>query len=529
MFRHIRNGIVASTALALVSTAALAATPPDMLVIGTDVGAIPTLDPAALNARTVSELVSNLYDNLLKLDPNDLQSIQPMLAESWEVAPDNSSITLKLRDDATFSSGNPVTAEDAAWTIQRVIKLGQVGATDLAQWGFTADNVEALVRAEDDQTLVIELPEEVSTDLVLYSLAGSSLGIIDKEAALEHETDGDLARDWLRANAAGSGPFTLVEWRPEDIVVTERREDYWGGTPAMRRVIMRHVPESGNLRLQLEAGDVDIGQYVGSGDLEALAENEDMEIQHTPGFGFYYIALNQKDPDLSKPKVREAFQHVLDWEALSNSSMRFNGFPWQSIVPRGMAGAPEEFEEKFTYDPERAKELLAEAGYPDGLKKKLYPASDGHLLNAESLQATARLAGIELELIPGNHVPEFRARDFEVYTGNSGGRLPDPFATATHYAFNPDNRDEAQLSGYYMWRTAWDVPELTELTNESKRESDPEKRAQIFREMDEMYQELDPSLIVFFQRVDPYVVRAEVEGYVGHPTWSTRWADVTKN
>jgi peptide/nickel transport system substrate-binding protein len=209
--------------------------------------------------------------------------------------------------------------------------------------------------------------------------------------------------------------------------------------------------------------------------------------------------------------------------------MRFNGFPWQSIIPRGMAGAPEEFEERFAYDPELARQLLAEAGYPDGLKKTLYPASDNHLLNAESLQATARLAGIELELIPGNHVPEFRARDFEVYTGNSGGRLPDPFATATHYAFNPDNSDEAQLGGYYMWRTAWDVPELTELTNESKRESDPAKRAEIFREMDEMYQSLDPSLIVFFQRVDPYVVRDEVEGYVGHPTWSTRWADVTKN
>ncbi|MEZ5904296.1 MAG: ABC transporter substrate-binding protein [Geminicoccaceae bacterium] len=207
MFRHIRNGIIGSTALALVSAAALAATPPDMLVIGTDVGAIPTLDPAALNARTVSELVSNLYDNLLKLDPNDLQSIQPMLAASWEVAPDNSSITLQLRDDATFASGNPVTAEDAAWTIQRVIKLGQVGATDFAQWGFTADNVDQLVRAEGDHTLVIELPEQVSIDLVLYSLAGSSLGIIDRQVALEHETDGDLARDWLRAQRGGQRPF----------------------------------------------------------------------------------------------------------------------------------------------------------------------------------------------------------------------------------------------------------------------------------------------------------------------------------
>lgn len=528
MWTTLGRGLLGATALAAIASTSLAATPPDMLVIGTDVGAIPTLDPAALNARTVSELVSNLYDNLVKLDPDNLQEIQPMLAESWEVSEDNSRITLAIRDGVTFASGNPLTAEDAAWTIRRVIKLGQVGATDIAQWGFTPENVDELVRAEDERTLIIDLPEQVSTDLVLYSLAGSSLGIIDSKLALEHEVNGDLAADWLRGNPAPTGPFTLVEWRPNDLVLTERYDGYWGGAPAMRRVVMRHVPESGSLRLQLEAGDIDVGHYVGAGDLEALAENGEIEIQYTPGFGFYYIALNMKDPDLAKPEVRRAFQHVLDWQALSTSSMRFNGFPWQSIIPRGTVGAPEEFEEHYTFDPELAKELLAEAGYPDGLKKKLYPAGDAHLLNVESLQATARLAGIELDLIPGNHVPEFRSRDFEVYMGNSGGRLPDPFATATHYAYNPDNSDEARLGGYYLWRTAFDSPELTALTDESKRESDPEKRAEIFREMDEIYRGMDPSLIVFFQRVDPYVVRTNVQGYVGHPTWSTRWDATVK-
>ncbi len=113
--------------------------------------------------------------------------------------------------------------------------------------------------------------------------------------------------------------------------------------------------------------------------------------------------------------------------------------------------------------------------------------------------------------------------------GNSGGRLPDPFATATHYAYNPDNSDEARLGGYYLWRTAFDSPELTALTDQSKQESDPEKRAEIFREMDRIYREMDPSLIVFFQRVDPYVVRGEVKNYVGHPTWSTRWDAAIKD
>ena len=525
----VRRTSVALLAATVVAGGGLARadTPPNMLVIGTDLGAIPTLDPAMLNARTVSEVISNFYDNLVQIPADDLQALEPMLAESWEVSPDGRTITMTMRDGMKGGSGKPIDAEDAAWSIQRVLLLGGVGTTDIAQWGFTAENVEKLVRAESPRKLVIELPEAVSPELVLDTLASSSLVILDKDMVLEHEKDGDLGREWLKANVAPTGAFSLGQYRPNDILLAEARADYWGGEPALRRVAMRHIPESGNLRLQLENGDVDVGQYLEAGDLEALAENPDVDIQNVPGFGFYYIALNMKDPDLQKPKVREAFQHVFDWEALARTNMRFNGFPWQEIVPKEMIGAGDG-SGPYDYDIERAKQLLAEAGYPNGLKKKLYPAADSHLLNAESLQATARLAGIELELIPGRHVPAFRDRDFEVYTGNSGARLPDPFATATHYAFNPDNKDEAKLSSYYMWRTAWDNPELTELVDQGKRETDPEKRAAIFSELRQRYQDADPSLIVFFQRTDPYAVRAGVEGYEGHPTWSTRWKDVTK-
>jgi peptide/nickel transport system substrate-binding protein len=355
-------------ALPVLGGVAVAATPKNMLVIGTDVG-LPTLDPAMLNARTVSEAVSNFYDNLVQLMPDDMQTVHPMLAESWQVSDDKRTITFTMRDGLKGASGNPITAEDAAWTIQRVIKLGGVGGTDIALWGFTPENVDKAVRAEGPKTLVIELPEQVATDLVLFSLAGSSLGILDKKAVLEHEANADMGRDWLKANSAGTGAYQLREWRPNDILIAEAAPGYWHGQPAMRRVIMRHVPESGNLRLQLEQGDVDVGQYLAAGDLEALADNPDVEIQNTPGFGFYYIALNMKDPDLAKPKVREAFQHVLDWEALARTSMRFNGFPWQSIIPKGMAGAGDG-KGPYSYDPEKAKQLLKEAGNPNGLTSK---------------------------------------------------------------------------------------------------------------------------------------------------------------
>jgi peptide/nickel transport system substrate-binding protein len=289
-----------------------------------------------------------------------------------------------------------------------------------------------------------------------------------------------------------------------------------------------HVPESGNLRLQMEKGDIDIGHYMASGDLEALAKNPDMVIQNVPGLGFYYIALNTKDPDLQKPEVRRAFQHAFNWEAVQDNIMKYLGKPWQSMVPKGMIGAPGEAVDRYEYDPELAKKLLADAGYPDGLEKTLNPSSGATLPMAEALQASAADAGITLNLVPGEFTPAFRERKFEVFVGNSGARLPDPFAVATQYAFNPDNSDEARLGSYYLWRVGQQNEELNKLVDASMRERDTAKRTALFEQMDAIYAQMDPGLVIFFQRSDPYVISAGVKGYAGHTTWSTRWHDVTK-
>ena len=148
---------------------------------------LPTLDPAALNARTVSEAISNFYDNLVQIAPDDMNTIRPMLAESWDISPDKRTITLHMRKDATFASGNPVTAEDAAWSIQRVIKLAQVGATDIAAWGYTPENVDRLVRATDADTLVDRDSRTGEHRPGALFARRLFLGIIDKKVALANQ------------------------------------------------------------------------------------------------------------------------------------------------------------------------------------------------------------------------------------------------------------------------------------------------------------------------------------------------------
>ena len=529
MIKNLLATGVCLAGLLAASPAVYAQTPPNMLVIGTNLTGIRTFDPADNNARTASELITNVYDTLVMITADDLQTLKPMLATDWTTSEDGRLITMTLRDDVQFHSGNPLTAEDAAWSLRRVIKLGQVGSTDFALWGFTDDNVDELIRAVDATTLEIELPEPVNVDLVLYSLAGASLGIIDSQTALQHEANDDLGGTWLAANPAGTGPFRLAQWRPNDIAMFDANPDYWDGAPAMQRVAVRHIPESGNLRLQLQAGDVDIGHYVAAGDLEALENDANIVIDNVPGLGFYYVALNQKDEDLANPLVRRAFQHAFDWEAIQGNIMKYTGFPWNSMIPRGMAGAPEDATDRHTYDPELACELLAEAGYPDGLQKVLNPAGAAHLAWTEALQASAREACFDLELVPGEFTPAFRERNFSVLTGNSGARLPDPFGVATQYAYNPDNSDEARLGSYYLWRVSQQSDALNELVDRSMTELDSDVRTEIFAEMDQQFYEMDPALVIFFQRTDPYVIRTNVHGYEGHTTWSTRWHSVTKD
>lgn len=508
---------------------AIAASPPNMLVIGTDLSRIRTLDPSTNNNRPSSEILCNLYDTLVQTGQDDLSVIRPMLATSWVISDDRRTITFTLRTDAKFSSGNPLTAEDAAWSIQRVIKMGQVGSADLAVTGLNADNVEKLVTAKDARTLVIQLPQEISPTYVLHSLASSSIGVIDKKTALSHERNGDFGSTWLNSNSAGSGPFALADWRPNDIALFNVRKDYWGGSPAMDRVAIRHIPESGNLRLQLESGDLDIAQYLNSGDLEALENNKNVTIQNVPGFGYYFIGLNLKDPDLQKPLVREAFQHIFNWKAVAGNLMRYSGYPWQSVIPKGMPGAPSDAEavSRQDYDPAKAKALLAQAGYPNGIKKKLYPV--GPVLPvALALQSQAKAAGVEFEVVPGQWTPAFRSRDFEVVLSDSGAKVADPFSVATLMAYNPDNSDEAKLASYDLWRSAQFEPPLNKLVEESGKETDPAKRESLFRQIDQYYAAMKTSLIIFFQRTDVFVVQNKVKGYQGQSTWSTRWSQVVK-
>lgn len=208
------NGIAAAAlAVAAVigsSGPARAETPADQLVVGFSMTNLLTLDPAAITGREAVQVLTNIYDGLVSLDPVNRRTLNPDLAQSWTVADDKRSITFKLRDGVTFASGNPLTAQDVVWSVNRTLKLNLAQATCWKANGFTADNVAQHLSAPDASTVELRLPKPTDPQVVLYTIGNVGCGsVVDSKLVQQNAKGDDLGAAWLNVNSAGSGAYTL--------------------------------------------------------------------------------------------------------------------------------------------------------------------------------------------------------------------------------------------------------------------------------------------------------------------------------
>ena len=301
--------------------------------------------------------------------------------------------------------------------------------------------------------------------------------MVDKQLVLEHEQDGDMGHAWLRTASAGSGPFQLRSWKPNESLVIEANHDYWGGAPGVERVICRHIPEPATQLLLLEKGDVDIARNLEADQLDSLQDNPEIVVREVPKGAIYYLGLNQKNEYLAKPEVREALKYLVDYDGIANTIVKGSAVVHQSFLPRGFLGAIDD--QPYTLDVEKAKALLEQAGLADGFKVTMDTRNASPLPEiAQVLQANWAEAGIELEILPGDNkqtLTKYRARTHDIYIGRWGPDYQDPHTNADTFASNPDNSDGATYSGKLAWRNAWDIPEMTAKTEAAVLERDPAK------------------------------------------------------
>lgn len=524
-------GALTCVAAALSAQApAHAETPPDTLVVAMNIDDIISLDPAEVFELVGGEVIANIYDRVTVYEPGQT-TLSGGVAERWDVSDDGHTITLHLRPDQTFHSGNPVTADDVVFSLTRVIKLNKTPSFIFSQFGWTAENVDQMVTAVDDMTVEIKIPEKLAPTLVLNCLAAGVGSVVDQKVALEHESNGDLGYEWLKTNSAGSGPFTLRNWRPNESVVLEAYADSRYGAPGMKRVILRHVPEPGAQRLLIEKGDADIARNLSADQIAGLEGNDDIVIQTDPKATLIYLQVSMRDPVLSKPKVREALRYLVDYQGMADSFLRGQFKVHQSFWPSGFYASLTET--PFSLDVEKAKALLAEAGHGDGISVVLDafntpPYSD----IAQSIQATMAEAGVNVSIEQAESKAVYakhRARNFQMILTHWSPDYLDPHSNADAFASNPDNSDEAKLTGVIAWRGAWDTPENTELTAAARQELDAEKREQMYLTLQTNLQQ-DSPYVFMFQQVAQAALRANVSGFISGPSFDqVFYREVVKN
>lgn len=530
IFKHL---VLSAAAVAILATSnmAFAETPANMLVIANRIDDITTLDPAQSFEFAGGDLSRNVYGKLVNFDPADFsKGYQPDLAESWTVSEDGKTITFKMRAGVKFHSGNAVTANDAVYSLQRAVKLNKTPAFILTQFGFTADNVGDTIKLIDDMTFSITTDQKYATSFVLNCLTATIGGIVDSKTVMSHEKDGDMGNDWLKTNTAGSGPYKLVNWKPNESYLLTANADYYAGAPNLERVIVRHIQESATQRLLLEKGDIDMARNLNPSDIAGIVGNSDLAVNSDLRGRLMYISMNQKDENLAKPKVIEALKYLIDYKGMQDSFLKGQYTVHQAFLPRTYLG--EIADQPYTYDVDKAKSLLKEAGLEDGFELKIIVREAQERIEiAQSLQNTFGKANVKISIEVGTGkqtLGKYRAREHQIYVGAWGPDYPDPNTNAATFAANPDNSDEAKATGLLAWRNSWHLPEMSKATKAAVQEGDRDKRAAMYEAIQRDHQKRAPFAIMF-QKIEQTGIRANIKNLnVGGAITQVSYWPITK-
>ncbi len=522
-----RRILTIAIAVALTATGALpdaqAQTPKDTVVVALAFDDIITMDPSEAFEISAGEIMGNAYDRLVRFDINDPSKILPDIASSWKVSEDGMTLTFDIKPGLKFASGNPLTAEDVVFSMQRAIILDKAPAFILSQFGFTKDNVKDKIKQTGPLSMSIETDKSYATSFVLNCLTANVAAVMDKKLVMSKETNGDMGYAWLKTNYAGSGPLKIREWRANEIVALERNDNYYGPKAKVARVIYRHMKEAATQRLALEKGDIDIARNLAPQDLAALASNKDIKLTSTPKGTVYYISLNQKNPNLAKPEVREAMKYLVDYDGIAATIMKDIGIVHQNFLALGLAGAVAV--KPYKLDVEKAKALLAKAGLPNGFKVTIDMRTAQPVQGiTEAVQQTFKRAGIDLEIIPGDGkqvLTKYRARQHDLYIGTWGADYWDANTNAYTFVRNPDNTDDAKTKTL-AWRNSWAIPEYTKRADAAVIERDGNKRRLAYEALQSDFRKESP-FIMMFQQIEAAAFRGNLSGVKMGPTSDTTY------
>ncbi|MET0852504.1 MAG: ABC transporter substrate-binding protein [Candidatus Rokuibacteriota bacterium] len=506
--------LIAAAVLAAAPLSAHAQAPKSggTLVIGRPTDAI-SLDPHKATTAPEVWVYGNIFETLVTLD--EKMQVRPVLAERWERVNDRT-MRFYLKKGVVFHDGTPFNAAAVKFTLDRVLDA----KTPARGRSWLGPVTGATV--VDDATVDV-LTSAPFGPLLNHLTMVFVVGIVSPDAARKA---GD---DFGRA-PVGTGPFRFEEWKSNQSITLARNDKYWGPRAHLDRVVFRVIPEEGARTIAYDRGDLDVLLRAAPIELERLKKDRRTQVNDTPGLRIIYLGFNTQAPPLDDARMRRALAHGIDVKGINSYVVENAMLPARSVIAPMVFGYKDtQLPEKYAYDPERAKKLLADLGWapgPDGILRKAgkpleltFWASEGRDLKdkeiSEAVLAQLTKLGVKVtfqRMEWGAYLNALRAEkppynlfalgwvtmtgdgDFGLYATFHSANIPPRGTQAAHYR----------------------NPEVDKLLDEARASLDPAKRAAAYgRALEHITTDL-PWLPIY-QTKETVVLRSHVKGYVGHP------------
>ncbi len=356
------------------------------------------LDPALEEDGESFKVCDNIYDTLIHYKDGSTE-VEPGLATSWESSEDGLTWTFHLRKGVTFHDGTPFNAEAVLFSLNRqhdkTHPFHDIGGSYVYWIATGLAEIVDKITAVDEFTVQIHLKTAYAP--FINTIAITSFSIVSPTAVKKWGNE-------YSNNPIGTGPFKFVQWDRGDKIVLAANENYWGGRPKLDRVIFRSIPDNAVRLIELQRGGLHAMEFPNPDDLQQIQDDETLELLSQPGTNIGYLAMNMDKPPLDNLKVRLAINHAINKSEIIKHLYQGLGIPAKNPIPPTMWSYDDTIED-FDYNPKLAKQLLTEAGYPNGFETTLWALPvprpyipDGRAL-AEVLQSELRNIGIETKIV----------------------------------------------------------------------------------------------------------------------------------
>ena len=522
---------------------------PDTIIVAR-IGEPETVDPAYAHSTASGEIIDNVYERLV-WTTRDYKEIKPWLAESWEVSEDGLTYTFHIREGVKFHNGKELTAYDVEYSFERLLVLDlpqghvrQIKPFLIDKWD--PEQIDKAIEALDNYTVVFHLKKPFTPFLRILA-SDYAFVIINKEWAIQHgDWDPSLPKsEWknfkgkinehIMRHAMGTGPYRLVEWVPGQRVVLERFDDYWQGPAKIKRVVIMPVPELSTRVLMLLSGDVDIADMPFT--YRPQIEGKEGIVIHsgaaTNTVEFIEFCFNiSKIPEgdtiwpnfFTDVNIRKAFAYAFPYEDYIERAYLGLAVRARACVPPGWMGYVEAY--NYEYDPEKAAEFFKKA-WNGTVWEKGFTVTAFYNAGNDQRRIALELLAESLQKINPKFKLRIQALDWPVYLKKMDNFELPIYAIGDWINYlDPHIAVEQQLASYSLFQVlggGYKNPEVDKLIKQAMTELDPEKRENMYKQIQLIALREDVPMIYLVYPSNFVVMRSWVHGYYYNPFYGGIW------